>query len=78
MTDFELAVWAACFAARWDRDMDIPGMKEEQAAGQAFESATYAVQELRKLKIEPVFGEGTGEAGVIEKYVLSQLRGKAS
>jgi hypothetical protein len=73
MTDFELSVWAAAYAASWNSS----DLKDDNAAGNAFESATYAVQALRRFKIEPVFGSGTRDSGVIEQYVLGQLRGKA-
>lgn len=73
MTEFEMVVWASAYGARWEQVMHIVGMKEAQAASEAFESATYAVQELRRFKIEPVFGYACGASSEIEKAVLEEV-----
>ncbi len=73
MTDFELSVWAATYGAVWSAGDENPD--ERSRAAHAFESATYAVLELRRFKIEPVFGVGS-ESGKVEAYVLDQLRAR--
>jgi hypothetical protein len=75
MTPFEEKVWAATFAAHYVSYLQIgSGLPHEQACGSAFECATYAVEELRRVKIEPVFGEDAGVSGAIEAHVLSLLK----
>jgi hypothetical protein len=73
MTDFELSVWAAAYAAGYERAVHEMA---KNPASEAFEMATLAILELRNIKVEPVFGAESGETGVIEQYVLGQLRGK--
>jgi hypothetical protein len=84
LTTFEERVFAAVWADFWRRwtsqahdPLLHPGLPahdpELRAASEAFESATYAVLTLRRLKIQPVFGAGTGAAGIIEAHLLGQL-----
>lgn len=75
MTEFELVVWASVYGAEWAGARDS-GMVERQQAGQAFEAATYAVQELRRTKIEPIFGPQCGASSDIEAAVHGALSKK--
>ncbi len=73
MTDLEVLVWTSVYGARYaGSDLD----DEMHRSADAFECATYAVQELRRRKIEPVFGEGLGESSKIEDFVLKSLTRK--
>ena len=70
MTDFELQVWAAAYGS----SMANFNLEPRTQAGDSFELATYAVQQLRRTKIEPVFGEQCGAPSEIEEAVHSRLK----
>ncbi len=53
--------------------LELRELKTRNDASNAFESATYAIEELRHFKIEAVFGEDAGVSGEIEAHVLSLL-----
>lgn len=76
MTEFEMVVWASVYGARYvDWLQTGSSLPEREAASTAFEAATYAIHELRRKKIEPVFGDDCGASSEIEKEVLAQLGG---